>query len=174
MTKSALLLYPPIFILHRTIMAVPTALPAALGLPPSPVLHVLVVLGVISVLLGVVFLIALNDNLSSKLPPTLKAYITFAYACFMKPHDKATGNQQDALESFYKAQASVYDATRTRLLRGREDMLSLAAAQLRLKSEKGELPAKPVWVDVSAPSLAIFIVNKHCSWGRTDRWWYRS
>ncbi|KAG9643767.1 hypothetical protein KCU64_g11622, partial [Aureobasidium melanogenum] len=34
----------------------------------------------------------------------------FAYSCFLKPHtgDK-TGSQQDALESFYKTQAGIYD-----------------------------------------------------------------
>ncbi|KAF3482003.1 uncharacterized protein GIQ15_04762 [Arthroderma uncinatum] len=43
-------------------------------------------------------------------------------------------------------QASVYDATRRRLLRGREDMLGLLAAQLRLKMASKD--HKPVWVDI--------------------------
>jgi betaine lipid synthase len=47
-------------------------------------------------------------------------------------------------------QASVYDATRRRLLRGREDMLGLVAAQLKHKVESKEIKAeKAVWVDVS-------------------------
>ena len=55
-----------------------------------------------------------------------------------------------ALESFYKAQAGVYDATRRSLLRGREDMLGLVAAQLVQKaaSERTHDP-KRIWVDVS-------------------------
>lgn len=49
-------------------------------------------------------------------------------------------------------QASVYDATRHRLLRGREDMLGLVAAQLKYKLENKEIKAgKAVWVDVSDP-----------------------
>lgn len=44
----------------------------------------------------------------------------------------------------------MYDATRRRLLRGREDMLGLLAAQLKYKVENNELPrGKAVWVDVS-------------------------
>jgi betaine lipid synthase len=78
---------------------------------------------------------------------TLAAYARFAYGCFIKPHSgDVTGNQQDALESFYKAQANVYDTTRARLLHGREDMLSLAASQLRDTDFQGR---KPIWVDVS-------------------------
>ncbi|KAG9877762.1 hypothetical protein KCV02_g21074, partial [Aureobasidium melanogenum] len=73
----------------------------------------------------------------------------FAYSCFLKPHtgDK-TGSQQDALESFYKTQAGIYDVTRSRLLRGREDMLAMAAAQLRFQLEQGQYTRKPIWVDV--------------------------
>lgn len=52
-------------------------------------------------------------------------------------------------ESFYKAQASVYDATRVQLLRGREDMLGLVAAQLKHRAEAGLISQRPVWVDVS-------------------------
>lgn len=43
-------------------------------------------------------------------------------------------------------QASVYDATRRRLLRGREDMLGLLAAQVSLKMASKD--HKPIWVDV--------------------------
>lgn len=73
----------------------------------------------------------------------------FAYSCFLKPHTgDNTGNQQDALESFYKTQAGIYDATRSKLLRGREDMLAMAAAQLRFQLEQGQHPRKPIWVDI--------------------------
>ncbi|KAJ1896905.1 hypothetical protein LPJ81_004643 [Coemansia sp. IMI 209127] len=69
---------------------------------------------------------------------------TFAYNCFFKRlgnHD----NQQKRLNAFYEGQASVYDATRGGLLRGRKTMLRLCAAELERASEgKGGL----VWVDV--------------------------
>ncbi|PLB33466.1 class I SAM-dependent methyltransferase, partial [Aspergillus candidus] len=76
-------------------------------------------------------------------------YLKFAYATFLKPHDKGGESQQDALESFYKTQAGVYDATRKRLLCGREDMLGLTAAQLKYKVDSKELRAgEAVWVDI--------------------------
>lgn len=31
-------------------------------------------------------------------------YLKFIYASFLKPHDKGSGGQQDALESFYSTQ----------------------------------------------------------------------
>ena len=72
----------------------------------------------------------------------------FFYATFLKPHDGDAG-QQSALESFYKSQADAYDATRRILLRGREDMLGLVAAQLRYKEERGHFKHnRPVWVDI--------------------------
>jgi betaine lipid synthase len=47
-------------------------------------------------------------------------------------------------------QAAVYDATRRRLLCGREDMLGLVAAQLNYKVGSKDVKAgKAVWVDVS-------------------------
>lgn len=97
------------------------------------------------------------------------SFVKFFYASFLKPHDPDTtgqGGQQYALESFYRTQvlsqgvpnyslvtkvmqASVYDATRKRLLQGREDMLGLVGAQLRYRSEKGGAEyTKPIWVDV--------------------------
>ncbi|KAG9245506.1 hypothetical protein BJ878DRAFT_14677 [Calycina marina] len=83
-------------------------------------------------------------------PSTLKSFLRFFYASFLKPHTGDTGNgQQDALESFYSAQASVYDATRKRLLRGRGDMLGLVAAQLVQKATKeGTHGTRRIWVDV--------------------------
>ncbi|KAI9367569.1 hypothetical protein BJX61DRAFT_527782 [Aspergillus egyptiacus] len=77
------------------------------------------------------------------------SFLMFAYASFLKPHDKGGSSQQDALESFYKTQAAVYDATRKRLLRGREDMLGLVAAQLKYKVENKEIRSgKAIWVDI--------------------------
>jgi betaine lipid synthase len=76
-------------------------------------------------------------------------YGTFAYSCFLKPHSgDASGNQQEALESFYSSQASVYDVTRNKLLQGREDMLALVAAQVKHRTAAGELHKKPIWVDI--------------------------
>ena len=76
-------------------------------------------------------------------------YGTFVYLCFLKPHSGDTkGNQQDALESFYKSQASIYDATRNRLLQGRQEMLALVAAQVKYRRETGQISQKPIWVDV--------------------------
>ena len=80
-----------------------------------------------------------------------RSLMLFCYSCFLKPHpSEARTTQQDALESFYSSQASAYDATRKTLLKGREDMLALVAAQLQFKSSKAESSAfgKCVWVDV--------------------------
>ncbi|QDS75241.1 hypothetical protein FKW77_000464 [Venturia effusa] len=83
------------------------------------------------------------------LPEAVLSYTKFFYACFLKPHSgDGSGNQQDALESFYKAQAAAYDATRSRLLHGRENMLGLVAAQLKMKVDECKPKAKPVWIDI--------------------------
>lgn len=87
-------------------------------------------------------------------PGLLRSLLLFAYGCFLKPHrGDGKGTQQDALESFYKAQAGIYDSTRRTLLKGREDMLALVAAQLQAKSEQNDnkkgVKPKRVWVDVS-------------------------
>lgn len=88
------------------------------------------------------------------LPETVLSYTKFFYGCFLKPHSgDGSGNQQDALESFYKAQAAAYDTTRSRLLHGRENMLGLVAAQLKLKVDEFKPKAKPVWIDVSETRL---------------------
>lgn len=70
---------------------------------------------------------------------------TLWYTAFLVVSPTVTNLEQ---ESFYKAQADVYDATRTRLLRGREDMLGLVAAQLKHRCEAGSISQRPVWVDV--------------------------
>ncbi|KZF20217.1 betaine lipid synthase [Xylona heveae TC161] len=90
-----------------------------------------------------------SQKLLSFLPESLQNYARFCYGCFIKPHEgRGTRDQKVALESFYKAQASVYDNTRTRLLRGREDMLGLVAAQIRHRVKQGIVPQKPIWVDM--------------------------
>lgn len=92
-------------------------------------------------------------------PGLIRSLLLFAYGCFLKPHGgDGKGTQQDALESFYKAQAGIYDSTRRTLLKGREDMLALVSAQLEAKSEqtdskKGVKPMR-IWVDVSLSAAA--------------------
>lgn len=74
----------------------------------------------------------------------------FIYACFLKPIGH-TGEQKSRLDAFYSTQASVYDATRTRLLRGREEMLRLLAGHLeqqRLSEDSSHVSEKLVWVDI--------------------------
>ncbi|KAK7430164.1 hypothetical protein QQZ08_003349 [Neonectria magnoliae] len=81
-------------------------------------------------------------------PGVIKSFCLFFYSSFIKPHQGGSkGNQQDALESFYKKQAGAYDATRKVLLRGREDMLALVAAQLQAKAVNNS-ETKRVWVDI--------------------------
>ena len=91
----------------------------------------------------------------------LIVYTKFAYICFFKPLNvgnsaevQSLSGQQRALEAFYRTQASIYDATRSTLLHGREDMLQLAAAQLKHRSRNGS--TKPIWVDVSHDVHAQF------------------
>lgn len=60
---------------------------------------------------------------------SLKTFLSFCWGCFFAPIGH-NGTQQDALEKFYSGQASIYDATRKKLLQGREIMLSLAKSHL--------------------------------------------
>ena len=81
-------------------------------------------------------IVGLTSIFSSKsqdeAPGLIKSFFLFFYSSFLKPHQgDSKGNQQDALESFYKKQAGAYDATRKVLLRGREDMLALVAVQIQ-------------------------------------------
>lgn len=75
---------------------------------------------------------------------SLKSLATFAWCCFIKPLGKTAG-QQSRLDSFYQGQASIYDQTRSRLLKGRKKMLRLLAAEIKSRhSSTNGL----VWVDV--------------------------
>lgn len=125
------------------------SIPEVLQFATDPREKVALVGLVVFLFLAAVFVIAFvkyDEHFKLALPETLQVYLDFAYGCFLKPHTGDTnGSQQDALESFYKAQAKAYDTTRTRLLKGREDMLGLVASQLKRK----QLARKPVWVDVS-------------------------
>jgi betaine lipid synthase len=77
--------------------------------------------------------------------------VQFAWCCFLKP--VRGSSQSENLDSFYTAQADIYDATRTALLKGRETMLQLAAAELKARYEI--TPTSPtmmkrprIWVDM--------------------------
>lgn len=115
--------------------------------------HQILIVGVaIALLIGIIFAVTSQPTQKPDAEPTQwSSFVRFVYACFLKPHENdGSGTQQAALESFYKAQASVYDATRHRLLRGREDMLALVAAQLVQKAAVGRShDEKRIWVDVS-------------------------
>ncbi|KAI6089795.1 hypothetical protein F4821DRAFT_52838 [Hypoxylon rubiginosum] len=126
---------------------------ASLGgniLPPDP--HTQIYLAGIAVVLlvGICYSTKLTKKAQESENPTLvQSLWLFFYSCFLKPHDgDSNGNQQDALESFYKKQAGVYDATRKALLKGREDMLALAAAQLAFRAKNDDGKKRRVWVDV--------------------------
>ncbi|KAI0422748.1 hypothetical protein F5X98DRAFT_369550 [Xylaria grammica] len=102
-------------------------------------------------LLGACFSVISTQRPKDNENPTLiQSLWLFFYSCFLKPHrGDSKNNQQDALESFYKSQAGAYDATRKRLLKGREDMLALAAAQLALKAKAVDSNKnKRTWVDI--------------------------
>ncbi|KAA8575153.1 hypothetical protein EYC84_004358 [Monilinia fructicola] len=133
-----------------------------LNIPQEPHPYIFVVGGALFFLSICIILIGANVSFAStskngagedeeESTNALASFVRFFYASFLKPHsgDGTANGQQDALESFYKAQAGVYDATRKRLLRGREDMLALAAAQL-LNKARGERTHGPkrVWVDI--------------------------
>lgn len=99
-----------------------------------------------------------SDENKEAAPGLARSLFLFAYGCFLKPHEgDGKGTQQDALESFYKTQAGIYDSTRGVLLKGREDMLALVAAQLEAKVDKSDAKtgrkAKRVWVDVGSPAV---------------------
>ncbi|KAH6900388.1 hypothetical protein B0T10DRAFT_26669 [Thelonectria olida] len=108
------------------------------------------VAGIAAVIFSTLCLSSVFGGKSDENPSLIKSFFIFFYSCFIKPHQGDTkGNQQDALESFYKKQAGAYDATRKVLLRGREDMLALVAAQLKSKTQGAESNKnKRVWVDI--------------------------
>jgi betaine lipid synthase len=102
-------------------------------------------------------------------------YWRFFYASFLKPHTTvSTNGQRDALENFYSSQADAYDVTRAGLLKGREEMLCLAAAQLRFRETREDMPKHRIWVDVRLPLPKTALpLNLPLDW-----WWdwiqYRS
>lgn len=135
-------------------MALPSFLSAHISDSLAPSFQQICILFVFFVVIALAARFSLTIISGSKqltVPSGLATFARFFYASFLKPHsgDGAITGQQAALESFYKAQADVYDATRKRLLRGREDMLGLVAAQLRYKEGKGAwMGRRPIWVDI--------------------------
>ncbi|KAI0847088.1 hypothetical protein F5Y00DRAFT_125601 [Daldinia vernicosa] len=119
-------------------------------LPPDPHTNIYLAGVAVVLLVGVCYSTVLTKKAKDgENPGLVQSLWLFFYTCFLKPHDGGNnGNQQDALESFYKTQAGAYDATRKALLKGREDMLALAAAQLSHRATKGEEKKRRIWVDV--------------------------
>lgn len=149
------------------------------NLPKDPHTQMILVGAVLVLLIGGIF--TLNSHSGKRDEENQNAFISFLrffYASFLKPHTgDGTGNgQQDALESFYKTQAGVYDATRKRLLRGREDMLGLVAAQLVHKAAKERThDTKRIWVDVriSVLLLSCTKLSSYCVDWRRNRMEHR-
>jgi betaine lipid synthase len=128
-------------------------------LPKDPYSQIIVVGVSLTLLIGIIFAITFRSSKNDKAEPSAwSSFVRFFYACFLKPQEKdGSAGQQAALESFYKAQADVYDATRKTLLRGREDMLGLVAAQLVQKAAKERThDPKRIWVDVSSHSVLLW------------------
>lgn len=122
----------------------------------------LYIAGIAFLVFGLVSLVLLFHSQQGKADDneSIFTYLIFAWANFFKPHDKKGEGQQDALESFYKSQATVYDATRRRLLHGREDMLGLVAAQLKHRMEnKVFKEGKAIWIDVSFFLFFLFFIS---------------
>ncbi|KAL1986858.1 hypothetical protein VTN96DRAFT_5511 [Rasamsonia emersonii] len=132
-------------------MSVVDTLHSKLGLQGagSPHISIGIAAFLVCALVASVLLLSLQKD---KAENVIVTYAKFVYASFLKPHERdrgGEGGQQHALESFYRSQASAYDATRKTLLRGREDMLGLLAAQLKFREVQNKLSAgKPVWVDI--------------------------
>ncbi|KPM37398.1 hypothetical protein AK830_g9159 [Neonectria ditissima] len=104
--------------------------------------------GIVAAAFSAVCLSSVFGGKQDESPGLIKSFFLFFYSSFIKPHQGGSkGSQQDALESFYKKQAGAYDATRKVLLRGREDMLALVAAQLQAKATNSS-ETKRVWVDI--------------------------
>ncbi|EFW13768.1 hypothetical protein D8B26_003703 [Coccidioides posadasii str. Silveira] len=122
-----------------------------LGLQGPSTLYIKIAAAGILVVGFIFFIFLLNiRNPKTNCNGFLFSYATFFYANFLKPFNFAEGrSQKHALESFYGTQANIYDSTRKRLLKGREDMLGLLAGQLEFQaSQKNDPQKKLIWVDI--------------------------
>lgn len=99
-----------------------------------------------------------SSSLTRATAPVASKMLWFVYE-----HQSRNLHADTHKESFYKAQADVYDATRTRLLKGREDMLGLVAAQLKHRTEAGLISQRPVWVDVGAHIFLVMSLDTNNS-----------
>jgi betaine lipid synthase len=128
-------------------------------LPKDPHAQIIIAGVALTLLIGIVFALTFTSSRKrdGQEPSAWESFVRFFYACFLKPQEKNSGSgQQAALESFYRAQADVYDATRRTLLRGREDMLGLVAAQLVQKIARDcSHDKKRIWVDVCFTTLSL-------------------
>ena len=148
---------------------------ASLGgnnMPPDigPKLLFASIAGVACIAIGLSRLLP-KSNKTDESPSLVRSIFLFCYSCFLKPHKgDGKGTQQDALESFYKTQAGVYDSTRKTLLRGREDMLALVAAQLKSRAQNGgrRKGKKTVWVDVGINKYLLDPMTSHAN--KRPRW----
>lgn len=127
-------------------------------LPPNPHASIYLVGIAVALLVGTCLSTLLIKSMKNRENPSvLRSICLFVWSCFLKPHaGDAKRNQQDALESFYKGQAGAYDATRKTLLKGREDMLALTAAQILYKVKRGDQTSdnkRRIWIDVSYRSI---------------------
>ena len=64
----------------------------------------------------------------------------------LKPLSVKSDAQSERLDAFYNGQASLYDQTRSGLLKGRTTMLQLAASHLA--TQKRETGRKKIWVSI--------------------------
>ncbi|KAK7035925.1 S-adenosyl-L-methionine-dependent methyltransferase [Favolaschia claudopus] len=94
---------------------------------------------------------------SYRLWPQLK----FVYHCFLRPTEAEGGDPKTRLDQFYEGQADIYDATRGRLLRGRNTMVALSASHLKVLRQRA--PNKRfVWVDIGGGTgRNIEMMDKH-------------
>ncbi|TDL26086.1 S-adenosyl-L-methionine-dependent methyltransferase [Rickenella mellea] len=73
--------------------------------------------------------------------------LKFIWHVFLAPI--GASNQKERLEKFYEGQADIYDATRNGFLRGRNTMMSLSAAHLRvLRASAESTKRRLVWIDI--------------------------
>lgn len=90
---------------------------------------------------------------------TLHPYFRFIWHCI--PRSLGSADQETRLDKFYRGQADVYDTTRSKLLRGRNTMLSLTASHLRSVRERHP-GQRLVWVDIGGGTgHNIELMNKH-------------
>lgn len=150
---------------------------ASWAIPQDPYTQIFIVGASLVLLIGYIFAFTFRSSrpfspnrVVEEFYSALGSFLRFFYASFLKPHSgDGTGNgQQDALQSLYKAQAGVHEVARKSLLRGREDMLGLGAAQLVQKAARERThDPKRIWVDVRTHFPHVYQPTDT----RTADWW---